>query len=106
MINKNLYSSFSSKAYAKAKEYDINDVIVLYENICNEGIIGIIASRLKEIFNKPSVVITQSGNFYKASARSTSNFNFGKALEIVVFLIPISSAILIAIAMLFNNPLE
>ncbi len=61
-----------------------DNVIVLYENICNEGIIGIIASRLKEIFNKPSVVITQSGDFYKASARSTSNFNFGKYIKYAI----------------------
>ncbi len=53
------------------------NVIVLYENFFNEGIIGIVAARIKEFFNKPSVVITKSNNNFKASARSTSNFNIG-----------------------------
>ena len=39
--------------------------------------IGIIASRLKDYFNKPSIVITRSNNFLKASARSTPSFNIG-----------------------------
>ena len=49
--------------------------------IFNEGIIGIIASRLKEYFNKPSIVITKSNKVYKASARSTLNFNIGKFIK-------------------------
>ena len=36
------------------------DVIIYYRNNLNEGLIGIIASRLKEYFNKPSIVITNS----------------------------------------------
>ena len=36
------------------------DVIIYYKNNLNEGLIGIIASRLKEYFNKPSIVITNS----------------------------------------------
>jgi single-stranded-DNA-specific exonuclease len=31
----------------------------------NEGFIGIIASRLKDYFNKPSIVITKSNNILK-----------------------------------------
>ena len=58
-----------------------NNVIVLSEIIFNEGIIGIIAAKLKEYFNKPCIVITKSNNVYKASARSTSNFNIGKYIK-------------------------
>jgi single-stranded-DNA-specific exonuclease len=60
---------------------DSNNVLIHYKNIINEGIIGIIASRLKEFFNKPSIVLTKSGNLYKASARSTENFNIGKFIK-------------------------
>ena len=53
------------------------DVIIYYDSKIHEGLIGIIASRLKEFFNKPSIVITESKNILKASARSTSDYNIG-----------------------------
>ncbi len=52
-------------------------VIVFHEINFNEGIIGILASRLKDYFNKPAIILTKVGDLYKASARSTSNFNIG-----------------------------
>ena len=58
-----------------------NNVLVLSEIIFNEGIIGILAAKLKEYFNKPSIVMTKSNRKYKASARSTSNFNIGKYIK-------------------------
>ena len=58
-----------------------NNVLVLSEIILNEGIIGILASRIKEYFGKPSIVITKSHRKYKASARSTSNFNIGRYIK-------------------------
>ena len=57
------------------------NVICIYENIFNEGIIGIIASRLKDFFDKPSIVLTKIDQIYKASARSTENFNIGKLIN-------------------------
>ena len=53
------------------------NIIIYYQNNLNEGLIGIIASRIKDFFNKPTIVITKSNNFLKASARSTPSFNFG-----------------------------
>ncbi len=59
-----------------------NDQVIIYNdpNI-NEGLIGIIASRLKDYFNKPSIVITNSNNLLKGSARSIYNYNIGKAIK-------------------------
>ena len=57
------------------------DVIIYYKNNLNEGLIGIIASRLKDYFNKPSIVITNSNNILKASARSTSTYNIGHLIK-------------------------
>ena len=57
------------------------DIIIYYQNNLNEGLIGIIASRLKDYFNKPSIVITKSNNFLKASARSTPSFNIGYLIK-------------------------
>jgi single-stranded-DNA-specific exonuclease len=59
-------------------------VIIYYKNNLNEGLIGIIASRLKDYFNKPSIVITQSNNKLKASARSTSNYNIGNLIKSLI----------------------
>jgi single-stranded-DNA-specific exonuclease len=59
-------------------------VIIYYKNNLNEGIIGIIASRLKDYFNKPSIVITKSHDKLKASARSTSSYNIGYLIKSLV----------------------
>jgi len=62
----------------KIKEHVI---VLLIENV-NEGLIGIIASKLKEYFNKPCVVFTKSGSNYKGSARSTEDFNIGQYIKL------------------------
>jgi single-stranded-DNA-specific exonuclease len=59
-------------------------VIIYYKNDLNEGIIGIIASRLKDYFNKPSIVITNSNNQLKGSARSTSSYNIGYLIKSLI----------------------
>ena len=58
------------------------DVIILILNSVNEGLIGILASKIKEYFNKPSIVFTQSGNYLKGSGRSTENFNMGQLIKL------------------------
>ena len=65
----------------KQIENDNKHVIVFYSPNINEGLIGILASRLKDHFNKPSIVITNSNNFLKSSARSIPNYNIGKAIK-------------------------
>tara|TARA_B110000438_G_scaffold254670_1_gene261044 strand:- start:363 stop:1355 length:993 start_codon:yes stop_codon:yes gene_type:complete len=59
-------------------------VIIYYDANVNEGLIGIIAARLKDYFNKPSIVITKSNNTLKASARSTSNYNIGNLIKSLI----------------------
>ena len=65
----------------KQIENDNEDVIIFYNQNINEGLIGIVASRLKDYFNKPSIVITNSNNLLKSSARSISSYNIGKAIK-------------------------
>jgi single-stranded-DNA-specific exonuclease len=62
-------------------EKDNKNIIILYKLNLNEGLIGIIAARLKEYFNKPVIVITNSNDFLKGSARSTPNFDIGLAIN-------------------------
>ena len=57
------------------------DVIIYYNPNINEGLIGIIAARLKDYFNKPSIVITSSNNLLKGSARSIYNYNIGRVIK-------------------------
>ena len=80
------FNSYSQALYELSIDCDIlneidfdkirienKNVIIYHNDNLNEGLIGIIASRLKDYFNKPSIVITKSNNIFKASARSTSS---------------------------------
>ena len=69
--------------FEKIKQ-DNKNVIIYYKENLNEGLIGIIASRLKDFFNKPSIVITKSNNKFKASARSTTNYNIGNLIKLLI----------------------
>ena len=62
-------------------ENENKDVIIYYNPSINEGLIGIIAARLKDYFNKPAIVITHSANVLKGSARSVYNYNIGRAIK-------------------------
>ena len=60
---------------------DINDpVLVLYGKNWHEGVIGIIASRIKDKFNKPTIIISLKDNIGKASARSILGFDIGAVI--------------------------
>ncbi len=58
-----------------------NEILFYFDPEISEGIIGIIASKLKEYFNKPAIVLTKSGNLIKGSARSIPSFNIGKYID-------------------------
>ena len=57
------------------------DIVIYYKANINEGLIGIIAARLKDYFYKPSIVITNSDKILKGSARSVYNYNIGRAIK-------------------------
>jgi single-stranded-DNA-specific exonuclease len=60
---------------------DENGILFIYKPNLHEGLIGIIASRIKDYFNKPCVVLTNSNNILKGSARSTEDFNIGELIQ-------------------------
>jgi len=62
-------------------EKENKEVIIYYNPNINEGLIGIIAARLKDYFNKPSIVITSSNELLKGSARSVYNYNIGRVIK-------------------------
>ena len=55
--------------------------IVLYNENWKRGVIGIVASRLTEVFYKPAVVLTKSDDMATGSARSVPGFDIYKAVE-------------------------
>jgi single-stranded-DNA-specific exonuclease len=64
------------------KDYGLTDdpVIVLHGENWHEGIIGIIAARIKEKYNKPTLIISTKSGLGKGSARSIYGFDIGTAV--------------------------
>ena len=58
-----------------------NEVIFEVNKFFHEGILGIIAGKLKDKLNRPAFVITNSTNFYKGSVRSTDEFRLNDLLN-------------------------
>jgi len=57
--------------------------IVIYNKEWHRGIIGIVASRLTEIYYKPAVVLTRSNGLATGSSRSVQGFDIYKAVDSV-----------------------
>jgi single-stranded-DNA-specific exonuclease recJ len=57
-------------------------IIVVYNEEIHESIAGIIAGRIKEIYNRPAIVLTKSkdNNMLKGSARSIEKYNMFEGL--------------------------
>ena len=56
--------------------------IILYDNDWHEGVIGIVASKIKEQFNKPTIIISiNNQGIGKASCRSINSFDIVDALN-------------------------
>lgn len=55
--------------------------IVLYDEHWKKGVIGIVASRLTEIYFHPTVVLTRDGNLATGSARSVAGFDIYSAIK-------------------------
>ena len=55
--------------------------IVLYDENWKKGVIGIVASRLTEIYFRPTVVLTRDGEFATGSARSIMGFDIYAAIK-------------------------
>ena len=58
-----------------------NSSIVLYDEGWKKGVIGIVASRLTEIYFRPTVVLTRDGELATGSARSVTGFDVYSAIK-------------------------
>ena len=55
--------------------------IVLYDEHWKKGVIGIVASRLTELYFRPTVVLTRDGDLATGSARSVTGFDIYSAIK-------------------------
>ena len=76
MLEKDLTKNILIESKTKLKD----PVLILQGENWHEGVIGIVASRLKDKFNKPTIIISLNGKIGKASARSIVGFDIGSAI--------------------------
>ena len=76
MLEKDLLKKILIESENKLKD----PVLILQGSNWHEGIIGIVAARLKDKFNKPAIIISINGDIGKASARSIVGFDIGSAI--------------------------
>lgn len=63
------------------KKYKNKNVIFIFNKEFHEGIIGIIAAKLSQIFSKPCFVVTESQDLLKCSIRSQNNIKINKTIN-------------------------
>ena len=68
------------KILNETKDNSQDPVLILSGKNWHEGIIGIVASRLKDKFNKPVIIISIEGDTGKGSARSIVGFDIGSII--------------------------
>tara|TARA_B110000438_G_C15788046_1_gene639340 strand:+ start:17 stop:1777 length:1761 start_codon:yes stop_codon:yes gene_type:complete len=70
----------SEEVNSEVKKYHNHPVLVMSGNQWHEGIIGIVASRIKEKYSKPTILISLNKNVGKGSARSIAGFDIGSQI--------------------------
>ena len=80
---KNLTSSGVEMVINQIEKKNMNDnkVLVVYEPEVHESIAGIIAGRIKDRYNKPTIVLTKGNEGVKGSARSIEDYNMFEELS-------------------------
>ena len=76
MLEKDLLN----KILNETKVFSKDPVLILSGKNWHEGVIGIVAARLKDKFNKPVILISLDGDVGKASARSIVGFDIGSII--------------------------
>ena len=77
-MRKNIEKKVQFQALQKVN--DDNKIICVSSHNWHPGVIGIVASKLTEKFNRPSIVISEEEEVCKASCRSVYNFDIGELI--------------------------
>lgn len=83
---RSIEQTMQHEALRQLKTIDLDDLpyaICLFNNEWHEGVIGILASRIKEKYHRPTIIFaeTEQQGMIKGSARSISNFHIRDALQ-------------------------
>ena len=71
----------ANKIVEELEDLSERRTIVIFNEAWHKGVIGIVASRLTEIYYRPAVVLTRTNDLATGSARSVSGFDVYKAIE-------------------------
>ena len=71
----------ANKIVEELEDLSERRTIVIFNEEWHKGVIGIVASRLTEIYYRPAVVLTRTNDLATGSARSVSGFDVYKAIE-------------------------
>lgn len=84
---RDIEATMSDQAFAILKNLQLTDIplgLCLYDATWHQGVIGILASRIKDKYHRPVIVFAQTGtNEIKGSARSVSGVHIRDVLEAI-----------------------
>ncbi len=63
------------------KDWETRKSTLVFQPHWHKGVVGIVASRLIEHYYRPTIVLTQSGDYAAGSARSVPGFNLYEAIH-------------------------
>ena len=61
--------------------FEQDKIIILYDDNWHFGVVGIVASRVKDLYNRPTIVLTKEDGVYKGSCRSIGGYDIVNALH-------------------------
>jgi len=70
----------SEQVNKEVNKYHNQPILILSGKNWHEGVMGIVASRIKEKYNKPTIIISLKNNIGKGSARSIDGFDIGSQI--------------------------
>lgn len=80
-LDKRITEEAATLLASRDESHSDKKAIVIYNKDWHRGIIGIVASRLTELYYKPAVVLTQSNGLATGSSRSVQGFDIYKAID-------------------------
>ncbi len=73
--------AYERSTAAAEEEIKKGDFLVLEVNGAHEGVLGIVAGKLRENLNRPVVIVSKSDDFYKGTGRSIEKVNLFNMLD-------------------------
>jgi len=77
---RNIETSLFKIIDSEIKKYHNYPILVISGKNWHEGVIGIVASKIKDKYNKPTIIISLDGDLGKGSARSVVGFDIGSQI--------------------------